>query len=133
MRFFYHTLTGPLYRSCAGLRSLLAVKTGVEIDKTGIVVTAVHETCPPDLLTREQSTYVPARVGMWRLRNLLNWKQPAICTPQRGQYRLHTGGAARENCTSMAPQMCPTQLRSGAVSPCRGRWFRRLTSRSMYA
>jgi hypothetical protein len=55
---------------------------------------------------------------MLRLRKLLNWKQPAICTPMRGQYRLHTGGAARQNCTSMAPQMRLMQVRSGAVSPC---------------
>ena len=38
-----------------------------------------------------------------------------ICTPQRGQYRLHTGGAARENCTSMAPQMRLVQVYSGGV------------------
>jgi hypothetical protein len=93
----------------------LAAKTGVEIDETGIVVTAVHEACPPDLLSRVHSTYVPARVARSGLRNVLNWMQFAICARVRGQHWLHACGAARENCTSMAPQMRLVQVYSGGV------------------
>ena len=56
------------------------------------------------------------------LRNLLNWKQPVICACVHGQYRLHTGGAARENCTSMAPQMRLMQVHSGALAE-RAAWM----------